>query len=440
VKVLILDVEGEGTGLDLALRAQDAGHMVGYWLPSPQGTQLPYGKGMIARPKEWEGSMDWAELIVLTGNSKYGDKLAPYFGKGYPIFGANEKSAALELDRAKGQEVLAECGIETIPYKVVDTAEEGIKHICKTDCGYAMKQWGGAADKSMTCVAKTPDDAIFTLEKWEREGKLKGKLMLQELVEGVEIGISGFFGPGGWSAALEESFEFKRFLNGDLGENTGEMGTVIRHVTKSKLFDMVLDPLTDYLHMLNYVGDCNVNCIVDRKGRPWPLEFTMRLGWPDFCIRQALIEGDPVEWMYDLTQGQDTLTVSSEIAVGVVLAHGDFPSGKDPQGTWVGYPIRGVSRDVEPNIHLQQVMVGEYPMLGGGKVKSIEGLVTAGNYVGVASGTGRTVLAAHKASLAVVERVLMPSNVMYRTDIGERLEEELPLLQRHGFAEGMKYG
>jgi phosphoribosylamine--glycine ligase len=439
VKVLIVD--GEGTGLDLALRAQSAEHLVKYWLapPTSAGDSLGTGKGLVARIEDWEPSMDWADLIVLTGNNKYAARLAPYFGRGFPIFGANEKSAALELDRAKGQEILGEFGVKTVPYKVVDSLEEGAKYVCKTGQPYVMKPWGGDNNKALTCVTNTCDEALFVLEKWRREGKVKGPLMLQEKVDGVEIGISGFFGPGGWSRAIEESFEFKKLMAGDLGGNTGEMGTVIRHVSKSKLFDMVLDPLTDYLHMLNYVGDCSVNCIVDPKGNPWPLEFTMRLGWPDFCIRQALVEGDPVEWMLDLAQGLDTLEVSSNIAVGVVLAHGDFPSGHDTIGTWEGYPIQGVTKD-DPNVHLQQVMEGEYPTLAGGKVKRREGLVSAGNYVMVASGTGRTVSTAHRASLAVVERVLMPSNVMYRTDVGERLEEELPLLQRHGFAEGMKYG
>jgi len=103
----------------------------------------------------------------------------------------------------------------------------------------------------MTHVAKDANDALFTLKRWQREGLFKGQLMMQELVEGVEIGISGWFGPEGWLSAIEESFEHKKFLTGDLGENTGEMGTVIRHVQKSKLFDVVLKPL---LSIFTFVG------------------------------------------------------------------------------------------------------------------------------------------------------------------------------------------
>src|SRR5208337_4263121 len=228
--------------------------------------------------------------------------------------------------------------------------------------GYAIKPWGGDANSAMTCVCKSANEAIFTLNRWKSLG-VKGEIMMQELVEGVEMGIAGWFGPGGWSSVLEESFEHKRFMNDDLGENTGEMGTVIRHVESSKLFDLVLEPLTDYLHMCRYIGDCSVNCAITPQGAVKPFEFTMRLGWPDFCIRQEVFRGDPIEWMHDLLHGRDTLVASAKIAVGVLVAHGDFPRCKDPPGTWCEFPIEGITNENYKHLHFQQVMDCEVPRL-----------------------------------------------------------------------------
>jgi phosphoribosylamine--glycine ligase len=432
MKFLVIDEEGDG--VDISLRAQDAGHEVRYWVPNG----LPYGDGMFEKPKDWKPSMDWAELILIVSN-KEADKYAEYFGKGYPIFGTNPKAAKLELDRGFGQKILKEYGITTLPYKVVGSADEGVAFIAKTGKAYAMKPWGGNGDKSMTCLGDTPEDCIFTLQKWKKENVFDGQLMLQEKVEGVEMGISGFFGPGGWLRALEESFEHKKLMNDEKGPNTGEMGTVIRHVSRSKLFDMVLEPLTDYLHSCRYVGDCSVNCIIDKRGTPYPLEFTMRLGWPDYAIRQEVIQSDPIEWMVDLLYGRDTLKVSSATVVGVLIAHGDFPHECDPKGYWEGFPISGIDEDTYPHLHFQQVKDGRAPMLMDGKLKEVAATVTAGNYPIVVTGSGGTVSLAAERAYKTVSKIHWPSYRIFRTDIGGRLEKELPLIQAHGFAEGMEY-
>ena len=437
MKLLVMDMkDDEGVGVNLSFRAQSVGHSVKYWSAKPHLG----GKGLVPKVQEWESNMDWADLIVLTGNCDYPKGLDAFFGRGYPIFGANPKAAELELDRGLGQKVLKDNGIKTAPFTVASSIKEAKDLILAKGCGYAMKPWGGDADKAMTCVCKDPDDAIFTLDMWDKKGLFKGELMMQELVEGIEIGISGFFGPHGWSAALEESFEHKKFLNDDLGGNTGEMGTVIRHVKKSKLFDLVLDPLTDYLHSVNYVGDCSVNCIVNKRGIPLPLEFTMRLGWPDFNIRQEVIKSDPIEWMKDLIEGRDTLEVSTDIAVGLTMVHGDFPREDVPGKDFAGFPIRGLTEANEDHVHFQQIMMGETLVCNNGKAKPVPCELTSGTYPLVVTGSGKTVEAARKKAYAVAWDISWPSNVMFRTDIGKRLEDELPELQKHGFAEGMKYG
>jgi phosphoribosylamine-glycine ligase len=67
------------------------------------------------------------------------------------------------------------------------------------------------------------------------------------------------------------------------------------------------------------------------------------------------------------------------------------------------------------------------------------GIQTAGSYVMVVTGSGSTVCAAKKAVYRTVLDIKWPSNVMYRTDIGDRLKSDLPAIQKHGFAKGMRY-
>jgi phosphoribosylamine--glycine ligase len=287
-------------------------------------------------------------------------------------------------------------------------------------------------------VASEPDDGIFTLEKWKREGLFKGQLMMQEKIEGIEMGIAGWFGPGGWSAAFEESWEHKKLCNDDLGENTGEMGTVIRHVKKSKLVDDLLTPIGDYLHSINYVGDCSLNCMIDKKGTAWPMEFTTRLGWPDFNIRQEVIEGDPVQWMKDLIDGKDTLEVRKDVALGLVMAHGDFPHEHEPCEKWADFPIYGLGS--QEHIQLQQVKFGQGYLWQDDKLLKPKMTLTAGCYVMVVTGSGKTVSEAQQAAYEVAWSIKWPSNIVFRTDIGNRLRKQLPKLHKFGYAEGLDYG
>lgn len=423
----VLLIDEENCGLAFAMRIRDYDHEVYHWMPPlKDGTRNPIGKGLVHRVDKWEPHLKWADLIVLTGNSMYRDDIGPLFEKGYPIVGACDKGAELETNREKGQQILERYGIEVPSYQAFKNFDDAIAHVKKTKLPYAVKPWGGTADKALTFVADSWEDLVFKLERWKQEGKLKGSFMLQELVEGVEMGTAGWFGPGGWCIWLEESWEFKKFMDGDVGCNTGEQGTVQRFTKKSKLFDEALKPITEYLDEIEYVGNVSVNCIIDKKGQPWPLEFTCRLGWPEFNLQLALTLDDPVEWLLDLQAGSDTMEVSGDVAVGVVLTHGDYPHGRQTLEQVSDYPIRGITNSNVDHLYFQQV-------------KEQDGPVTAGDYVMVVVGTGGTVGGAYKATYKVVEEISWPNSHMYRTDIGKKLRKELPLLQAHGFATGLEY-
>lgn len=433
----ILLIDPEGTGLDFALRCQEAGHSVQLWLPAnPKISSI--GKGMVPRPEEWKPLMSWADLILPTTNCKYGAELEPFFDKGYPILGANLAGAELELEREKGQKLLTECGIECPEHREFNNYDTAISYVKATKKAYVAKPWGGASDKALTYVSSSPADMVFKLQEWKK-AHVKGSFMLQEKVSGIEMGISAWFGPGGWCAALEENWEEKKLMNDGLGCNTGEQGTTVRYVRRSKLFNEVLKPVGEHLHKIGYVGNVDVSCIIDDRGQPWPLEFTCRCGWPAFVIQTALLTGDPAEWMLDLLNGKDTLRVSDEIAVGVVMTHGDFPYGHATGKSTTGFPIYGITGRNQNQIHFQSVMEDVAPVMLNGEVKEMVTTVTAGDYVAVVVGCGESVRAAQQSSYRVCWQLDWPSNRMFRTDIGKRLKKELPALQQHGFAADMRY-
>lgn len=439
MKILVHDAQH--LGLAFALRCQDAGHSVRVWLPKGHdGTPSPIGDGLVEKVADWRPSMRWADLIVITDNSLYHADLEPFFKQGFPILGSNRQSSDLELDRAKGQQAFADCGIEILPYKTFSNFGEAAKFIEQSPESWVVKPWGGHSDKALSYVPPKGYEKpamIFKLKCWAEEG-LKGEFMLQQRVLGIEMGVSGWFGPGGWSEAIEEDWEEKEFMDGGLGPNTGEQGTTVRFVKKSKLFNEVLKPMTEYFHALGFVGNVNVNCMLTEDG-PRPLEFTMRLGWPAFNIMLPLIVGDPANWMLDLLEGRDTLKIRPDIAIGVVLTTGDYPHSKLPPAKVCGYPIYGITEHSQESIHPQMMMLGTAPQEVGGSVKTLPCLVTAGDYVMVVTGLGDTVQAARRVVYSVVERIKWPAAIQYRTDIGRWLRAELPKMQAWGYATGVQY-
>src|SRR4029077_11097739 len=140
-----------------------------------------------------------------------------------------QETALWEIDREVGQKIMEKAGIPTLkstPFTDYDTA---IAHVSKTMRRYVSKPTGSfEKDKSLSYVSSGPDDMVFMLNRWKKLNKLKTPFILQEFVPGVEMGVAGWFGPGGWNEGWEENFEFKKFMNDDLGPATGEQGTISR--------------------------------------------------------------------------------------------------------------------------------------------------------------------------------------------------------------------
>lgn len=430
MKILVIDYDK--CGLPFSLRCDEAGHDVKLWMPPTK-----IGDGLIEKVKDWKKEIGKADLVFITDNSKGGKELEPYH-KDHPIFGPNLKSAELELDRGVGQEVFDLHGIDVLPYEVFTNYDKAITYVKKEKKPFVSKPWGGNPDKDLSYVPKTAEDLVSRLEKWKALG-VKAEFMLQEMVTGQEMAVGGWFGPGGFVPWYNENWEEKRMMAGGLGPNTGEMGTVMRYVKKSKLAQDVLLPMENYLHDIGFKGYIDVNCIVDEDGTPWPLEFTCRPGWPHFNLCMALHQGDPANWMLDLLNGRSTLEVSTDICVGVVMALGDYPWDNWTDEMTHGWPVRGITAKTRDSIALSSVMMGSAPVMGKAGIVEKEVVVTAGSYVLIATGLGDTVCAARDVVYETCNEINWPPHRTYRIDIGCRLEKDLPLLQKQGYAKGMEY-
>jgi len=254
------------------------------------------------------------------------------------------------------------------------------------------------------------------------------------------MAVGGWMGRDGFLGYFLENFEFKKLMPGDYGVNTGEMGTAMKYVkaADSLLAQRVLLPLEAALIRIGYTGYVDVAVIIDKRGNPWPLEFTSRPGWPLFQIQQSLHQ-DTAIWMRNALEGVDTFAPYEDVAVGVVVAIPDFPYGHLTRKAVSGFPVWGVTKKNRYNFHPAEMMLGTAPELVEGKLTPIPMLVSCGDYVFIVSGNGAGVNEAACAAYENLDEFVIPNSPIVRNDIGQRLEQQLPELQAMGYATAWKW-
>jgi phosphoribosylamine---glycine ligase len=433
----LLVVDPFGDGLDVAWRAQRDGHEVKHFIrDDPKYDKI--GQGFVTVIRDFRPWLRWADCVFLVDNTLYMRDMDSHRREAPNVFGPSQQTTCWETDRALGQKVMQKCGIDTVPYKAFHSYDDAVAHVKKHDKPFVSKP-SDEGDKALSYVAKSPEDLIYMLERWKKLGK-KMDFILQDKIEGCEMAIGGFFGPHGWNAGWCENWEFKKFMNNDLGIATGEQGTVVRFVRNSKLADEMLKPLTPALHVHGYTGYIDVNCIIDDSGKPWPLEFTCRPGWPTWNIQLALLNGDSAQWMSDLVKGEDTTEWNyNAVAVGVVLSVPDYPYSHVTRREVCGIPIYGMKPGLWKHVHMAEMMLCESPVRMEGEYARVPTPATAGDYVLIMTGVAMTVKDAANTCYRRLETLTVPASPSYRTDIGRRLAKQLPKIQAKGYARGMIY-
>jgi phosphoribosylamine--glycine ligase len=264
-----------------------------------------------------------------------------------------------------------------------------------------------------------------------------------ERLVGVEVGVGAYFDGQRFLRPACLDWEHKRFFPGDLGELTGEMGTLVTYRRSERLFAETLGRMEGKLREHGYRGYINVNTIVDDEG-VHPLEFTCRFGYPGFAILQALQLGGWSDLFRRMTgrhpRSGEPFQTRDGFCVGVVLTVPPFPYALGYDRLSKGLPIlfrRALDEEDHRNIHYGEVALHDARSGVTEDVRTVAPgrLITSGvvGYVMVVTGCGPTVEETRRAAYQRVAAVCLP-NGRHRLDIGERfIHTDGPRLQALGW-------
>ncbi len=408
---------------DVYRRLIAGGHEVRVFASEPDAADVL--GGIVPRTDDWRRELPWIrdagrDGIILFEDVEHGIIQDRLRGEGYQVIGGSGLGDRLENDRAFGQSMMRQAGMSVMPMHEFRAFDAALAFLRERGGRWVYKLNGSNFPSTHNYVGEMDDGsdvaALIAMHRERWRGAEPPSFVLMQHVTGVEIGVGAYFNGERFLAPACLDWEHKRLFPGELGELTGEMGTLVTYRGAERLFEATLAHMAETLRLSGYCGYINLNTIIDERGI-WPLEFTCRFGYPGSAILEALhaegwdeifariIAGDGVE-----------IATHPGFAVGIVLTVPPFPyrAGYDTMSKGMPILFKGaLSAEDEAQLHYCEVELVDGRLVTSGVVGELM----------IVTGRGGTVEAAQSAAYRLAERVVVP-NLRYRIDIGARFLRE----------------
>ncbi len=244
-------------------------------------------------------------------------------------------------------------------------------------------------------------------------GAAGANVVIQEFLEGIEVSLHALC-DGQTAKIFPTSQDHKRALDGDLGLNTGGMGTYspTPFLTDAQLAEVAAKVLEPFMRGcvaegIDYRGLLYPGVMLTKAG-PKILEFNARFGDPETQVYLTRLENDLVELLDASVNGtldKIELKWNPAASVCVVMASGGYPGNYAKRK-----PILGLADAVQlPDVKVFHAGT----MLKGGQI------VTNGGRVLGVTALGKDLKSAQAAAYAAVEKIRF-DGAHFRRDIAAK--------------------
>ena len=329
--------------------------------------------------------------------------------RGVPCFGPNKAAACIEGSKAYAKALMQKYGIPTAAFATFSDPDAALSYAETAPLPLVVKADGLALGKGVV-IAKTRQeakDAIRAAMIDGRFGKSGSTVVIEEFLTGPEVSVLAFT-DGETLVPMKSAMDHKRAFDGDLGPNTGGMGTIApnpfytEEIEKTCMETIFLPTIRALKAEGRPFSGCLYFGLMLTEAGPKVIEYNCRFGDPETQVVLALLKSDLLTVMQATTFGRlDRVSVefSDEAAACVVLASKGYPAAYE-----TGYPIEMSER------------ASEHVLFAGARQRA-GGLCTSGGRVLGAVGTGRTLREAIDTAYRYAGEVSF-ENAFYRKDIG----------------------
>jgi phosphoribosylamine--glycine ligase len=268
-----------------------------------------------------------------------------------PVFGPSAAAARIEGSKVFAKELMARHRIPTAAFDVFDDAERAKEHLRSAAAAYplVLKADGLAAGKGVL-FADGPAEAGAAVDELMvrmRFGRAGSRIVVEQRLEGRE---ASFFvlSDGERFVELATCQDYKRAFDGDVGPNTGGMGTYspsayLTDELRGIIVDTIVRPTIAGMAAEGrpYRGVLYVGVMLTSEG-PKVLEYNARFGDPETQVLMPRLDGDWLDLLHASATGRlDECSPRWKpgAAVCVVMASGGYPEAYEK-----GKPIAGLER------------------------------------------------------------------------------------------------
>ncbi len=296
--------------------------------------------------------------------------------KGIPCFGPEKKAAIIEGSKVFSKNLMKKYSIPTAEYEVFEDLEKALRYLETAPIPTVIKADGLALGKGVI-IANTREEAknaVISMMRDGQFGKSGDRVVIEEFLMGPEVSVLAFT-DGISVIPMVSSMDHKRIGDGDVGLNTGGMGTVAPNPyyttdIAKECMEKIFIPTINAMNKENrtFKGCLYFGLMLTDKG-PKVIEYNCRFGDPETQVVLPLLKSDLLTVMRATTNqklSETPVEFYDKNASCVIMASGGYPESYGK-----GYEIT-IPEELKDNVYVAGASVdGDKLLTSGGRVLGV---------------------------------------------------------------------